>query len=188
MSRFPSRALALAVVALGALAAGDARAALFGPYALVAPSSIESEDGSISVAPSGSLSFDIANVPHTSPQLFRLTDVSVQAGSFSFTLDPTLASPALGVIQPDGSFLIPTLFLRGNDGNEDFDLAIPNVRGTTFGAPNDASGLFSQFEIDASGQILRVALYAQVPEPGTLLLLALGCGALALRGRKEIAR
>lgn len=188
MSRFVSRALALAALALGALAAADARAVPFGPYALVAPSSITSSDGTIDVAPTGTIAFDIASVPHTTPQLFRLTDVSVAAGSFSFALDPTLASPALGVIQPDGSFLIPTLFLRGNDGSADFDLAIPNVRGTTFGAPNDASGLFSQFQVDAGGQILRVALYAQVPEPGTAFLLALGCCALALRTRKEIAR
>jgi hypothetical protein len=32
------------------------------------------------------------------------------------------------VIQPDGRFLIPTLFLRGSDGVSVFDLAIPNVR------------------------------------------------------------
>jgi hypothetical protein len=37
-------------------------------------------------------------------------------------------------------------------------------------------------------QIFDVAIYANVPEPGTGLLLSLGCAALALRARKEIAR
>ena len=188
MSRSISRGLAVLAIALGALAAADARAVSFGPYPIIYPSTIQNQDLTIEVTPTGSVSFDIATVPHLTPQLFELTGVSVDAGSFHFTLDPTLASPALGVIQPDGHFLIPTLFLRGSDGASDFDLAIPNVVGQTFGAPDTAIGFFTQFQIDSGSDVFDVALYGNVPEPGTALLLALGCTAFAVRTRKEIAR
>lgn len=182
------RGLALVAIALAALWSSDARAVSFGPYAIVAPSSITNQDLTIDIAPTGTITFDIATVPHATPQLFAITQVSVSAGPLHFTLDPTLASPALGVIQPDGRFLIPTLFLRGHDGAIDFDLAIPNVRGVTFGAPGSATGLFTQFRIDGGSDLFDVTLYANVPEPGTALLLSLGTAALALRARKEIAR
>lgn len=188
MSRSTSPALALAALSLGALLAADARAVGFGPFPVVDPSSIHNQDDSIVLVPTGSVSIDIAAVPHTTPQVFTLTDVSITAGTLSFALDPTLQSPALGVIQPDGSFLIPTLFLVGNDGANDFDLAIPDVRGTTFGAPNGATGLATQFQIESGANVFDVALTFAVPEPGTALLLSLGCAALAGRRRKEIAR
>jgi len=188
VSRSISRGLAVLALALGALAAADARAVSFGPYPIIYPSTIQNQDLTIELTPTGTIAFDIANVPYTTPQLFELTDVSVNAGSFHFTLDPTLTSPALGVIQPDGHFLIPTLFLVGDDGSGAFDLAIPNVQGFVFGAPEFAVGFSSQFQIDAGADLFTVSLYVNAPEPGTALLLACGCTALALRTRKEIAR
>lgn len=180
--------LALAAIALGAFTAFDARAVSFGPYAVIAPSSITNQDGSIDLVPSGVVSFDIATVPHLTPQLFELTGVAITAGPLSFGLDPSIASPALGVIQPDGRFLIPTLFLVGNDGVNDFDLAIPNLSGATFGAPDGAFGFFTQFQVDNGTDIFDAVLYVNVPEPGPALLLVLGCSALAVRRREEIAR
>jgi PEP-CTERM motif len=190
VSRSTSPALALAATALAALLGADAGAVGFGPFAVTDPSSIHNQDNSIVLTPLfGSVSIDIASVPYTTPQVFALTDVSITAGGFTFALDPTLASPALGVIHPDGSFLIPTLFLVGNDGASDFDLAIPDVAGTIFDAPNGATGLATQFQIvDNKNEVFDVELTFAVPEPGTALLLSLGCAALAGRRRKEIAR
>ena len=180
--------LALAAIALGTLVAFDARAVGFGPFPLISPSEIVNQDASIQIQPTGSISFDIATVPFSTPQEFALTDVSIDAGNFHFTLDPTLATPALGVVQPDGHFLIPTLFLVGNDGTNDFDLAIPNVIGALIGAPGPPQGLFSQFQIETDSDLFDVSIYAAVPEPGTVSLLLLGCASLALRRRVEIAR
>jgi PEP-CTERM motif-containing protein len=178
----------LAAIALGALLGTDARAVGFGPFPVVDPSSIHSEDDSIVLVPTGSVSIDIASVPHTTPQTFALTDVSITAGTLTFALDPTLASPALGVLQLDGTFLIPTLFLVGNDGTSDFDLAIPNLTGHLLGSPGSPNGLFTQFQVDSGHDVFDVSLTFAVPEPGTALLLSLGCVALACRRRKEIAR
>jgi hypothetical protein len=188
VSRSTSPALALAALVLGALLGADARAVGFGPFVVVDPSSIHNQDDSIVAVPTGSASIDIAAVPYATPQVFSLTDVSITAGTLTFALDPTLASPALGVIQADGSFLIPTLFLVGSDGASTFDLAIPDVRGTAFGAPDGATGLATQFQVENGENVFDVALTFAVPEPGTALLVSLGCAALAARRRKEIAR
>ena len=184
MSRSTSLALA---IACAALLAAEARAVSFGPFPVSDPSSIRNGDGSISVVPSGTLTFDIAHVPYASPQVFRITDVHVTAGSLAFGLDPTLASPALGVLQLDGTFLVPTLFLVGNDGTSDFDLAIPDLTGHLLGAPGSPSGLFTAFQVDSGHDLFDVSLTFAVPEPGTALLTSLGFAALACR-RKEIPR
>ena len=177
-----------AALALGVLVAADAGAIPLGPFPLVDPSSIASQDQSIVVQPTGSISLDVPTVPLAAPQAFSLTDVAIQAGPLSFALDPTLASPALGVLQPDGRFLIPTLFLVGSDGANAFDLALTNVRGVLIGAPDEVLGLFTQFQVDDGTNVFDVALYANVPEPGTALLLTLGCVALAARRAKETTR
>ena len=184
------RWLAGLALAMGALVASEARAASFGPLPVTSPSEIVNQDGSVNVVPTGSVRFTIDG-PSGQPQQLSLTDVTIDAGNLHFLLDPTLATPALGVIQPDGRFLIPTLFLVGDDGQNQFDLAIPNVLGTTYGdlgSPSSAYGIFTQFQVDAGGDVFDVSIFAAVPEPGTVSLLLLGIGALALRRREEIAR
>src|SRR4030095_1977150 len=97
------------------------------PFPLTCPSESVTQGASIQIQPTGSISFDIATVPFSTPQEFALTDVSIDAGNFHFTLDSTLATPALGVVQTDGHFLIPTLFLVGNDGTKHLDHAMPTA-------------------------------------------------------------
>jgi hypothetical protein len=181
--------LAAVALAIGAWAtAPAAHAVSFGPFVLVPPSAISS--GMSSVAPVGSISLEVASVPVLSPQLFSLTSVSVSGAGYSFILDPSLASPALGVVNPDGSFLIPTLFLQGDDGSGPFDLAVPNVTGILLLDDDAVLGLQSSFELETDlGEIVTVDLYAAVPEPHTSLLLGVALFALSLRrARKEIAR
>lgn len=179
--------LALAAIAglvLGA-AAPAAHAAVFGPLDFVTPSDVGGEPLT------GDLTVDVASVPVVGPTAMRLTDVSATAGGFTITLDPTLATPALGAVQADGSFLIPTLFLRLDAGSGPFDLAIPNVTGTlAFDLAGAVTGLASSFEIDTGSGIALVTLTAQIPEPGTALLIALGLSLVATRSRarQEIAR
>lgn len=182
-------AAAAAVLVLGALAATSvAQAASFGPFPLIDPSSISGD--TTFVEPTGSLSIDIASLPVTAPVAFSLTDVSVVADGLAFVLDPTLATPALGIVRADGSFLIPTLFLRGTDASGPFDLAIPNVTGSIALAGTDALGLSSVFTVESGlGELLTISIYAGVPEPGTALLVGLGlCVASLRRVRQEIAR
>ena len=171
--------------------ATPARAVSFGPLAVAPPSAIVPESGP-SEALTGSITLNVASIPVLSSTLFSLTNVSVLAGGgASFALDPTVISPALGVVQAAGNFLIPTLFLRVANGASSFDLAIPNVAGTLyFGAGGNVVGIASSFEVDSLSPAgtLTVNLLAGVPEPGTALLLTLGLGALAARARKEISR
>jgi hypothetical protein len=133
----------------------------------------------------GSITIDVDGAPLPTT-LLRLTDVSVTSGALSIALDPTLASPGLGVLRDDGSFLVPTLFLRIDDGVAPFDLAVPNVTGML----GEAGVLESLFEIDSGGPagILTVRVFAAVPEPGTLLLVGFGIAALLGGRQREIAR
>ena len=188
IARLVSRSL-LAITCLAF--AGPARAVSFGPLAVAPPSAIVPEVGP-SETLTGSIALDVASVPVSSPTLFSLTNVSVLAsGGASFALDPSVLSPALGVVQATGNFLIPTLFLHIVDGASNFDLAVPNVAGMLFfGAGGSVVGIASSFEIDSLSPagILTVNLLAGVPEPGTALLLALGIAALGMRVPKEISR
>jgi hypothetical protein len=181
-------ALAVAVALSAGMLAAEARAVPFGPLVLVSPSTISS--GMTTVQPIGAISLDVSSVPVTSPRVFSLTSVSVSALGLSFTLDPTLASPALGVVQPSGAFTIPTLFLRGDDGSGPFDLAVPNVTGLLYFDGADVVGIDSSFEFETElGERVTVDLYAVVPEPHTSLLIGFALAALAVRRpRKEIAR
>lgn len=179
----------LALVAIAGLVLGAAapasRAVVFGPLALVAPSDV----GGLPLT--GTLTLDVASVPVVGPTGMRLTDVSATAGGFTITLDPTLLSPALGAVQADGSFTIPTLFLRVDEGFGPFDFAVPNVTGNlAFDPDGDVIGLASSFEIETSAGIQLVTVTAQIPEPGTALLVALGLSLVATRSRarQEIAR
>lgn len=179
----------LALVAITTLvfgaAAPAARGVVFGPLALVPPSDVGGQPLS------GNITLDVASVPVATPTSLRLTDISVFGGGATITLDPTLLSPALGVVQPDGAFTIPTLFLRIDDGAIAFDLAIPNVTGTlAFGQDGAVTGLMTHFEIDTGDGIALVRITAEVPEPGTALLVALGLSLVATRSRarQEITR
>ncbi|MCX5740790.1 MAG: PEP-CTERM sorting domain-containing protein [Proteobacteria bacterium] len=188
LSRWLSGPL-LAVVCLAF--AGPTGAVSFGPLAVVAPSAIVPDVGPTEML-SGSITLSVASVPVLSPTLFSLTNVSVLgSGGASFALDPSVLSPALGVVQATGNFLIPTLFLHIVDGALNFDLAVPNVAGKLFfGAGGSVVGIASSFEIDSLSPagILTVNLLAGVPEPGTALLLTLGIAALGMRVPKEISR
>ena len=59
-----------------------------------------------------------------------LSLVASGPGGFTIGLDPGVASPGAGVLNVAGQFLIPTLFLRLDDGLTLTDLALANVTGT----------------------------------------------------------
>jgi hypothetical protein len=176
--------LAVWSLSCGLLAAAPAAALSSGRLPLVEPSAI----GAVPLA--GSVVLDVEAIPPAQPALLSLVEVAATSGALAIALDPTLASPGLGVVQPDGSFVIPTLFLRIQDGAAQFDLAIPNVTGTMeFGASGEVLALDSSFAIETEAGDVTVVI-AAVPEPGpaaraAALLLGLGLAARASRGRAE---
>jgi hypothetical protein len=175
----------LAVLLAGGIAAAAPASAVQLQLGLLPESAIVPEQGAEQPL-TGALSLEIESDPMPTAVL-RLLDVSVAAGPLSITLDPALATPGLGILHDDGSFLIPTLFLRVADGVAAFDLAVPNVAGFL----HDLSGaprLESVFEVDSGGPagVLTVRI-AAVPEPSALILLGVGIGALAGARKREVA-
>jgi hypothetical protein len=140
----------------------------------------------------GSVRVDLGASAPSGNRPFDIVDLAVAGGGLFVSLQSGLANPGLGVLRADGSFLIPALFVRvaGAGLPDPLSLTLRDVMGS-FGLSAACSGddrcLESSFQIDTLGPsgLLDVAITAQVPEPGTGLLMTLGCvGLAALRGRE----
>jgi len=173
-----------------AVAATPAAALSIFTLPLVAPSAITPEGGSPEPL-AGTLTVAIGSLPLVANTTLELTDVAVATGGgATFALDPGVASAGLGVLHPDGSLLIPTLFLQVDVGSGPQDLAIPNVTGTASfsGGGTALVGLDSAFDVDSPSGLLAVRVVA-APEPASFGLLALGLAGVALRrARQELSR
>lgn len=179
--------LASALVALGA---PEGRAATITLSLDPALSALTPEVGAPQ-ALSGSIVLEIGSLPlGGSNTSFDVIGLSLTAsGSATIGLDPGLASPGLGVLNAAGSFLVPTLFVRIDDGAVT-DLAIPDVTGNvTFGSGGASiRALATAFEIQTPDGVVSVSLFA-VPEPATAVFLSIGLAALgARRNRQESSR
>jgi hypothetical protein len=141
---------------------------------------------------SGTITLRVGSLPvGGSPTAFDVIGLALSAsGGATIGLDPAIANPGLGVLQPSGSFLVPTLFVRIVQGST-LDLAIPDITGdVTFGAGGaSVSRLDSTFGIDTQSPsgVVTVTI-AAVPEPACAMLVASGLAALALRARREVGR
>lgn len=141
---------------------------------------------------SGTITLEVGDLPLGSGSTsFDVIDLDVTAsGGAAIGLDPAIANPGLGVLTLPGEFLIPTFFLRIDDGTPE-DVAIPDVKGSVvFGAGDAPIQLDTSFEIDTGelAGLVQVNVRA-VPEPAASALLALGFAAvLALRAGAEVAR
>jgi len=167
------------LLALGPLlGAGPAAALTVFQLGLAAPSAAGG-------APlSGSLRVAIGALPLTSNTTLQLTEVSVDtAGGAHLSLDPDIASAGLGVLFAGGSFLIPTLFLRVDDGSLAQDLAVPNVTGMLAFAEGGLAlaQLESVFDVDAGPTGPVEVHVVATPEPAAAWLVAAGLAALAVR-------
>lgn len=133
---------------------------------------------------SGTLTLEVPALPLVGSTSFALTDVSVTTGGGrAIALDPALASPGLGVLHADGSFLLPTLFLRVVDGAGAFDLAVTDVVGVLAVVGSAVVGLEASFPLDTDPALPGVGevVLRAVPEPATGLALGAALAALAAR-------
>jgi hypothetical protein len=136
----------------------------------------------------GSMRVEIGELPPTTTTTFDVTEAAFASAGYTISLQP-IVSPGLGVLSPTGDFLIPTLFLSIDDGASVVDFALPNITGLLLG--NGPGCLYeycleSSFEIDTGGGALIAVDLVAIPEPGTALLVGIGLGALALRGRRAV--
>ena len=175
--------------ALLALVAPNAQATLITLSVDSALSSLTPEIGAPQ-ALSGTIVVDIGSLPlGGSNTSFDVIGLALTAsGGATFGLDPGIANPGLGVLNPAGSFLVPTLFVRITDGDLT-DLPIPDVTGSVvFGSGGASiSGLATAFEIQTTSGLVSLSLVA-VPEPATAVLLTAGLAALCARRRQENCR
>lgn len=170
--------------ALVALAAPDGEATIITLSLDPAMSSLVPEVGAPQ-ALSGTIAIEVGSLPlGGSSTTFDVVGLSLTAsGGATFGLDPGIANPGVGVLNPAGSFLVPTLFVRITDGDVT-DLPIPDVTGSVVFGIGGASiqELSTAFEIATTNGIVSLSLLA-VPEPATALLLTAGLAALGSRRR-----
>jgi hypothetical protein len=131
--------------------------------------------------------------PNAETVTFDLLDIDVDAGDLRIALNPTLANPALGVLNAAGSFWIPNLHLRvfsATSSSAQF-LTLTDVMGT-FGPSascESALCLDTQFQIETGlpQGTLDVTLHAYqtVPEPTSWALLILGLALASSLGRSR---
>jgi hypothetical protein len=187
----PGRIACLALALAALLAASEARAVTFDLFLDPAFSQLDPANGP--PAPlSGTGQVDLGSLPPLGANTtFDLVALAVVGGGLSITLDPDLTTPGLGVLRPDGSFLIPNLFLRLDDGQMAFDQTIVDVQGT-FVPCGGAACLETSFQVDSLGPAglidVSVVAIGEVPEPSPWLLLPLAGAAALRRHRAEIAR
>jgi hypothetical protein len=108
------------------------------------------------------------------------------SGGSTLGLAPGVASPGLGVLGSEGSFLVPTLFVRIT-ADTITDLPIPDVEGEVLFDLDGMSirRLATEFAIETHAGIVSVRVVA-VPEPHIAVLLVVGlAGLCAGRSRQE---
>ena len=130
---------------------------------------------------SGTLRIEIDDPSAVVPTSIRVLDLDVTGGGLMAMLDETVLSPGIGVLFPDASFLVPTLFLVLDAGAGAFALAIPDVEGTAQLDEQSELLLETSFAIDADDPagVVSVNIVA-VPEPSGGLLAC--CALLLLAG------
>ncbi len=163
----------LAAVLLVGGVAGPARALTLGLGIDPAQSSLTPQVGA-PASLSGTLSLELGALPPLGANTtFDVVALAASGGGLSIGLDDDLASPGLGVLFTDGTFLIPSLHLEV-DG---LDLTVTNVAGT-FGPAAACGGalcLETGFDVDPGGPegVITIEVVAAVPEPRMLALLGL---------------
>lgn len=178
-------ALALAVTFWASPAGATLIACLEGFRAVtLALESVVSQTGEPDAILVGRIRVEAGTLPLVGPTSFEIVEVDATGSGGTVRLDPEVASAGLGVLAPDGTFLVPTLFLRVGQGGVAQDLAVANVTGSVELDPicgNTITDLAASFEVDsgdAEGP-LAVAVVA-TPEPDAAALGAAAALALAL--------
>jgi len=187
-----ARSLALGL-ALGLLAAPAASAL---PLDLVLDASRSRlESGGAPAAPlSGRLRLDLGALPPLlDPAPLAVEELELLGEGLRVTLNPDLASPGLGVLRPDGTFLVPALFVRVDLGSGPIDQTLVDVEGTLRAgascAPLGSPCLETSLAVDTLGPegVVDVEVVAAVPEPrlAWMLLPALVLGWASRRSRSR---
>lgn len=137
---------------------------------------------------SGSIVVEVGQaLPVPSRTTFDLRSVDVAAGSLAVGLDPDLERPGSGIVDPDGSFLVPTLYLLLDEGGVLSRLVIPNLVGSIRAGGDGCAHTYcldTSFSVSTSSGLVQITISA-IPEPGTAALVGLGLFGLARAARRK---
>ncbi len=171
------------------LAAALALGLAFAAPAAAVPLFLEVDDAQSTIGGSplsGTITLELGALPPVgSNTALDVVALALTGGGFSIGLDGSLANPGLGVLFPDGSFLIPALHLSVDGA----DLTVTNVAGSL--APDAACAgelcLLADLTVDPpTGGMIGVSIVAAVPEPGRLaVFLMSGLAWAAASGRRS---
>lgn len=183
--RHPKRALAVLTALACLVAAPHAGATALARLTLEAGSELVG-DGAEPVPLGGWIELRLAALPGDAPVALEVVRLVVYTGGIlEFRLDPEIASPGLGVLFPDGSFLIPTLFLVAGTGVARAPLALPDIEGVLDLSDPAQAVLEVGFAVEQESETVGVSIVA-VPEPGAAPLAA--AAALAALARTHSSR
>ncbi len=167
-----ARLVCLSLLSVGWLASSDASATTTLQLSLD-PAQSSISNGSTTEPLAGLLGLQLGALPVTSTTALDVVALSLTAPSLSIVLRDDVANPGLGIVEPDGTFLIPLLFVSVSDGSASANVTLIDVTGNLLFDPGSGHPVELDAEIGFEGPTSPItASILAVPEPRVAWLAA----------------